>query len=139
MRVCADETVPQSDWYSLNEDDTVVTVCLPANATTSCAWSYEISDPSLLTIVSAEYIPSEGSEPLLGAGGAYVSAFRDACKGSVSIQFVYARPFETDDDRIFRTLHRFVSEYNQLHVVPWYKLNGGSRGAHRSFEPHAGR
>lgn len=59
----AETAAEPETWYSLNESEEIVTVRLPANATTGYEWTYEISDPAKLEVVSAEYIPDENREP----------------------------------------------------------------------------
>ena len=43
------------------------------------------------------------------------------------MKFTYARSFETDGDRLVRTLYLFVVENNQLQVVPWYELSAENK------------
>lgn len=116
-------------WYSLNENGEAVTVCLSANATTGYAWSYAISEPSRLKAVSAEYIPDESSAQRLGAGGTYAAVFEGVPEnpGLVSVQFTYARPFETDGSQTVRTLYLLADEDGRLQAVPWYELDDEGR------------
>ena len=125
----AETAAEPETWYSLNESEEIVTVRLPANATTGYEWTYEISDPAKLEVVSAEYIPDENRERLAGVGGTYVASFRGTFEkfGFASVKFTYARSFETDGDRLVRTLHLFVAENNQLQVVPWYELSAENK------------
>lgn len=112
-------------WYSLSENGKAVTVRLPANATTGYAWSYAVSEPARLKAVSAEYIPDENHAQRLGAGGTYMTVFEGVpgASGSVSVQFTYARPFETDGSRIVRTLYLHAGEDGRLQAAPWYELD----------------
>lgn len=66
---------------------------------------------------------------LTGVGGTYVASFRGTFEkfGFASVKFTYARSFETDGDRLVRTLYLFVVENNQLQVVPWYELSAENK------------
>lgn len=122
----ADEAASEPEaWYALSENGEAVTVRLPANATTGYAWSYAVSEPARLKAVSAEYIPDEGHAQRLGAGGTYTAVFEGmpGASGPVSVQFTYARPFETDGSRIVRTLYLLVDEDGRLQAAPWYALD----------------
>lgn len=124
------ETAAETEaWYSLNEDEDVVTVRLPANATTGYEWTYEISNPERLKVVSAEYIPDENKEQMVGVGGTYVASFEGTFEsaGFVSVKFTYARSFEADSEPSVRTLYLFITESNQLQVVPWYELGAENK------------
>ena len=56
-------------WVEMSEDARVLTVRLDANATTGYSWTYEIDNPAVLELVTAEYAPFENEEGLLGVGG----------------------------------------------------------------------
>lgn len=96
-------------WVEMSEDARVLTVRLDANATTGYSWTYEIDNPAVLELVTAEYVPFENEEGLLGVGGEWVASFRGLTAGTASLTLYYgsaddAAPVDT------RTLEIAVAE-----------------------------
>ncbi len=56
---------PQPIWYELDEEETVLTITLPANATTGYEWDFVISDPEAFELLTQEYVP-DGNDELIG-------------------------------------------------------------------------
>lgn len=87
------------DWLTLTDDDCVINVNLPANATTGYAWSCEISDPKLVANVSEEYVPDSADDGALGVGGLWNARFEGTQNeegegGDVTLTFRYQRGVE---------------------------------------------
>lgn len=100
-------------WMEMSEDARVLTVRLDANATTGYSWTYEIDNPTVLELVTAEYVPYENEEGLLGVGGEWVASFRGLTAGTASLTLYYgsaddAAPVDT------RTLEIAVAEDTTL-------------------------
>lgn len=100
-------------WVEMSEDARVLTVRLDANATTGYSWTYEIDNPAVLELVTAEYVPFENEEGLLGVGGEWVASFRGLTAGTASLTLYYgsaddAAPVDT------RTLEIAVAEDTAL-------------------------
>lgn len=83
-------------WITLNADCTGVNVSLEGNATTGYEWSYVISDESLLTAVSQEYVEDEHEEGMTGVGGTWNASFASVAgkSGEVTLTLNYARSWE---------------------------------------------
>jgi len=89
------------DLYELDEDQCVLTVRLPANATTGYQWDFEISNPELLELIASEYVADEAAQGMVGAGGTWAASFKSAgtaegMGGRVALTLRYARPFEPE-------------------------------------------
>ena len=100
-------------WVEMSEDARVLTVRLDANATTGYSWTYEIDNPAVLELVTAEYAPFENEEGLLGVGGEWVASFRGLTAGTANLTLYYgsaddAAPVDT------RTLEIAVAEDTAL-------------------------
>lgn len=100
-------------WVEMSEDARVLTVRLDANATTGYSWTYEIDNPAVLELVTAEYVPFENEEGLLGVGGEWVASFRGLTAGTAHLTLYYgsaddAAPVDT------RTLEIAVAEDTAL-------------------------
>ena len=112
----AEETQPA--WYELDEEESVLTVRLPANSTTGYAWDFAISEPEALELATEEYVQDEGSEGQDGAGGTWVASFIGTFKkfGDVELTLNYKR---SGDEKAAETrvIKAFVSENNQLQIV----------------------
>ena len=120
LEVVSADMIPaaQPDWYELSEDETVLTITLPANATTGYEWDFVISDPETFELVTQEYVQEKGSQDREGAGGTWVASFMGTFKkaGSVDLTLNYKRSWE-DEAAETRLVKVFVSENNQLEVV----------------------
>ncbi len=100
-------------WVEMSEDARVLTVRLDANATTGYSWTYEIDNPAVLELVTAEYVPYENEEGLLGVGGEWVASFHGLTAGTANLTLYYgsaddAAPVDT------RTLEIAVAEDTAL-------------------------
>lgn len=73
-----------------------VTVSLAENPTTGFLWRYAFSNDGILHEVANEYKVDDISGTLDGAGGTHVWTFEGAAEGEVTVNFVYARPWEID-------------------------------------------
>jgi predicted secreted protein len=128
----AEETQPE--WYALDEEESVLTITLPANETTGYAWEFEVSEPEALELATQEYVPAENSKDVVGAGGTWVASFIGTFKkfGNVDLTLNYKRSGEAEAAET-RLVKLFVSENNQLQVVSaettaptepaWYALD----------------
>ena len=83
-------------WLTLSDDGTGLSVSLEGNATTGYDWSYVISDESLLTAVSDEYVEDEHEEGMTGVGGTWNASFASVAgkSGEVTLTLNYARSWE---------------------------------------------
>jgi len=73
----------------------VITISLPANATTGYAWTVtEINGSSLEQIGDIQYTPERAPEGMVGTGGTALAKFRAINAGQTTIALAYARPWE---------------------------------------------
>lgn len=81
--------------YELDDGASMLTVTLPANATTGFEWTCTLSEDGLVVEEAHEYIPDD-EEDLVGSGGVSVYTFSSAMKdsGLVTLTFLYAQPWE---------------------------------------------
>lgn len=78
--------------YSAEND--ILTVSLAENATTGFSWEYELSADGILSYQSDEYVPAEGSEETVGAGGTRTFKFKAESAGETTIHFDCVQPFD---------------------------------------------
>lgn len=106
----------EPSWYVLDEEQMVLTITLPANTTTGYEWTYEISNPVALQVISAEYVP-DGSE-LAGTGGTWTADFKGIFKDEAEVELTlnYKRAWE-DEAIQTRLLKIKISENNQLEII----------------------
>lgn len=76
-------------WVEMSEDACVLTVRLDANAATGRSWMYEIDDPSVLELVTDEYVPYESGEGSDDLGGEWAASFRGLTAGTASLTLCY--------------------------------------------------
>lgn len=83
---------PLADLYELSGDDTVLTVRMPASEVEGCRWEFEISNPDLMELITAEEyeeeeLSPEGTSVLTGEwAGSFKSASQtEGMGGSVSL------------------------------------------------------
>lgn len=114
----AQEAPQMPDWYALDEEQMLLTVTLPANATTGFEWHCEISDPEALELMSQEYIPDENKAELVGVGGTWIASFKGSFKDSceVELKLNYQRPWEEVADET-RVIIVIIHEDSTLEVV----------------------
>ena len=100
--VCACAEDAETDWYTLEEGNTAITVRLPGNMKFGLDWKCEISAP--------EVMEQTGEEQLLGesegvAGTPFTRVFRFTARagqsGAVSLIFRYADADELETVRTF--------------------------------------
>lgn len=74
-------------------DQTVVE--LEENPTTGYAWTYEISDESVLKLLSDQFIDNSDKDTV-GSGGIHEFVFQALKDGKADVTFKYERSFEKD-------------------------------------------
>lgn len=114
----AEQEQAEPDWYELDENEEVLTIRLPANLTTGYEWTFEISDPEALELVTQEYIEDENGQQLVGVGGTWAASFHGtfAKAGDVDLTLTYKRSFEEEAAET-RLVKLWIVENNQLQVV----------------------
>ena len=95
----------------------VVDLYLPSNPTTGYSWTYEIEDPSIVSLRDEYFSQSMGSD-LVGAGGTHCFHISGEQPGITSVTFRYLRPWETDVPPAEQTTYR-LSVNDQLDVMIW--------------------
>lgn len=105
LAVCAltGAIAEETSWYEVT-DESVLTVRLPVNGG---EWTYEISDPDVLELITEE--TTEGEPATFAAS--FKGTFEKA--GDVSVKFTYAAEGASET----RELALFVNEANILQVV----------------------
>lgn len=105
-----------SPWVEVTEE-MVLVVSLPANPSTGYEWSFLISKPDVLELITAEYVPEGGSEMTVGQGGTWIASFRavPGMSGDTDLVLSYQRTWETDPIKT-RTLTLFISEDGSLEI-----------------------
>lgn len=83
-------------WFEQSADGEVLTVRLEGNATTGYMWSFEISDPEILELITEEYVPDQVAEGVVGAGGMWNASFKPTFNkdGEVRLTLQYGRSWE---------------------------------------------
>lgn len=104
-------------WFELSEDETVITVRLPANETTGYAWGFA-SEPEIMEHITEEYLPDEGEDMMVGQGGTWVASFRaiPGMSGETQLILSYQRAWETDPIEV-RTLVLTVDDDGTLEIA----------------------
>lgn len=95
----------------------VVDLYLPSNPTTGYSWTYEIEDPSIVSLRDEYFSQSMGSN-LVGAGGTHWFHISGEQPGITSVTFRYLRSWETDVPPAEQTTYR-LSVNDQLDVMIW--------------------
>lgn len=110
----------QAAWYELTGDDfgaDILTIRLDSNPSTGFDWTFDISDPELIELLTMEYVPDTYDDIICGGGGTWVASFRNFSGkiGSVTVTFEYARPWE---DRAIeeRVLHMEIGTSGEIIV-----------------------
>lgn len=82
--------------FTLEQGGKAARLELDSNPTTGYVWSYQLSPEGILREGSAEYIPDQAPEGIVGAGGLQVYVFvpEEGARGPVSLLFEEARPWE---------------------------------------------
>jgi inhibitor of cysteine peptidase len=71
-----------------------ITIELDGNPTTGYSWTYTMDPEGIVKEVSHEY--KADAKGTVGGGGKYTYVFAAQSPGEVQMQFVYARPWETN-------------------------------------------
>ena len=88
-------------------------VLLKGNPTAGYAWTAEVDDEKVVTVVS-EYYPDEAAAQQVGAGGEYWFRFDGVAEGAAIITLRYARANAADEN--VPTLVYHVTVDANLHV-----------------------
>lgn len=88
----------------------VLTVHLPANATTGYEWLFNIGDESVAELITHEYINKDTYPDMVGVGGTYAASFRGLKKGETQIDFGYARQWDPENSADSLSLMLTVDE-----------------------------
>ena len=117
------------DWMEV-EEGKILTVRLPANPTTGYEWTFSISDPEVLELITSEYTPDAGSENLDGAGGTWTASFRGTASGLATLTLTYAASY--DPTMVGDQVDIQVNVLDDLSLLtinvdegalPWYESN----------------
>lgn len=86
------EQMQFGDWCEMSEDGKILTLRLPANATTGYEWSFTVLDP-VINCLTSEYVADEAAEGMVGVGGTFVASFnaREGQTGTTEIDLTYGR------------------------------------------------
>ena len=109
-------TAPDTDIVS-GYVPNAVDLYMPSNPTTGYSWTYEIEDPSIVSLRDEYFSQSMGSN-LAGAGGTHWFHISGDQPGNTSVTFRYLRPWETDVPPAEQTTYR-LSVNDQLDVMIW--------------------
>ena len=109
-------TAPDTDIVS-GYVPNAVDLYMPSNPTTGYSWTYEIEDPSIVSLRDEYFSQSMGSN-LAGAGGTHWFHISGEQQGITSVTFRYLRPWETDVPPAEQTTYR-LSVNDQLDVLIW--------------------
>lgn len=79
-----------------NEDPGQVTVTLPGNPTTGYSWTYTMTGDGALREVESGYCykTETPGKKTVGQGGTFTFTFEGEREGDVTLDFVYAQPWE---------------------------------------------
>src|SRR5260221_8344556 len=98
IALCSVSILSQDKNFTINEPNITsangdaFTISLDANHTTGYSWTAVVSDTTILMTESTDYVTPETH--VMGKGGQEVWHFRGVMKGSVTVTFNYARPFD---------------------------------------------
>jgi len=111
----------EEQWHEITRDgfgQDVLTVRLDSNPSTGFDWSFDISDPELLELLTMEFVPDSNDLTIVGAGGEWVASFRNFSgkTGEVVLTFSYARPWEETPIDV-RTLTVAVDEHGRIEII----------------------
>ena len=107
----------QPTWYELSEDETVLTVRLPANTADGFKWDFEISDPDAFELITMEYAENDAGEGQEGADSTWMASFKStsARGGSVDLTLRYLRSGEEAVET--RLVKVYIEEKDQLDII----------------------
>lgn len=121
-----DESSLMKDLYELNADETVLTVRMPANEAEGYRWNFEISNPDLLEMITAEDVqaPELSPEGQAIMTGEWCGSFKSATTvegegGSVSLTLrnVLSSDPDAAEPAMCYVLDIWVVENGQLDVT----------------------
>lgn len=107
-------------WLTLTDDDCVISVSMPVNATAGYAWRYDISSPELVALTSESYTPIIHDDGTLGSSGIWSAIFEGAQKnegdgGDVTLTFNCQRGDRAPDITCVAEL--WLAENGQFEIV----------------------
>lgn len=82
--------------FGCSSSPETVTISLPSNATTGYVWRYSMSASDVLREVGSDYAVSSSKPGMVGVGGTQTYTFAAAGDGTVTIDFIYGRPWEDE-------------------------------------------
>lgn len=95
-----------------------LTITLEENPTTGYVWALKIGTENVVALESDEYIPTQTSTNMVGAGGNHVWIFKGVSAGETVLTFKYYRPWEKEDTAIeTRVFTVIVSEEGEISSV----------------------
>jgi inhibitor of cysteine peptidase len=80
------------------------TIALDANATTGYNWSQTTKDTGVVAFVDNAYLAEARDPQVVGGGGTDTFTFKAVGKGTTTISFAYARPWESVPPAKTRTI-----------------------------------
>lgn len=100
------------------QENTDLTVRLPANPTTGYQWTFQISRETALRCEQEEYVPDENPQGLVGSGGTYVATFSPTMQdgGWVNLRFRYVREWEPEEPAQTYVFRLWIDEAGLLSV-----------------------
>jgi inhibitor of cysteine peptidase len=80
------------------------TIALDANATSGYNWSQTTKDTNVVEYVDIAYVATASSTQVVGGSGTVTFTFKAIGKGTTTISFAYARPWESVPPSQTRTI-----------------------------------
>jgi len=80
------------------------TIALDANATSGYNWSQTTKDTNVVAYVDIAYIAAASGPQVVGGSGTVTFTFKAVGKGTTTISFAYARPWESVPPAQTRTI-----------------------------------
>ncbi|HZL82097.1 MAG TPA: protease inhibitor I42 family protein [Candidatus Deferrimicrobium sp.] len=80
------------------------TIALDANATSGYNWSQTTKDTNVVAYVDIAYVATASSTQVVGGSGTVTFTFKAVGKGTTTILFAYARPWESVPPSQTRTI-----------------------------------
>ena len=99
-------TTKEESWFNYSENSIYVT--LDANYTTGYEWTVNI-EGSCVQLKEENYTPLDAPLGMVGVGGTWTCILDAACNGDATVNFIYARPWDTTDIAQTHTLQISVS------------------------------
>lgn len=105
--------------WELDEEQSVLTVTLVANATTGYAWTWAMANEDMIHETSEDYILDEAEEGVVGAGGHTVYIFETTMTGEAGMEtmtFTYAQPWDAENPGVILEMDVWVDEAGLMRV-----------------------